>query len=419
MKELGYTPPEEVSKFETETKEPQELHTPFYKVTLDAFEKEFPEKRPELEVVLDEIDKQGIENFASYKSTEMPGVSFSFTKLTVTPEIISKLSGEEVQYKNSEGVIEGDIINDHEGAGEENLRAKKHDYFIFAGAAFPPDGHAFTPEDIAIDRFIRLMPRVARPMKAGEEAPEVNIYLLGAPTGFAGSVTQEWIDDVNKNGLETHGKLYAEFIRSHETTDPENTHIVLQGLSKGAIVAEKTTKYLPKELQENTQRILDNPAGGHKPGQFIKGAQVVVGIGAEMAVRGLFDNEMMKPLMKVGGPFIDKLSEKTGIAKDDREQRILKRKAALIESWDLVKGSSLDTESARSFIRKGIEDPLTFSPKRLYDIWEKKKEGIKTPMFANGQSLEMNFKGSHLMFYNRYDRWAKVLDYVKGTNSLK
>jgi hypothetical protein len=413
MEQLGYTPPEEVSKFETETKETQELHTPFYKVTLDAFKKEFPEKKREMEIVLNEIDRQGIENFASYKSKNMPGVSFSYTKLEITPELISKISGESAAAENISNKIDG--VDEHENDGEKNLGAKKQDYFLFAGATFPPDGHAFTPEDMAIDRFIRLMPRVARPMKEGEEMPEVNIYMLGAPTGFGGSVTEEWISDVNKSGLETNAKLYAEFIKEHEPENNGSRHIVLQGLSKGAIVAEKTTKYLPEDLQKNTQRLLDNPAGDHKPSQFIKGAEVAVGIGAEMAVRALFDNEMMKPLMKAGGPFIDRLSEKTGIAKDDKKQARMKLKSAVIESWNLVKGSPLDTEATRSFIRQGIADPLSFSPKRLFDIWQKQNEGISMPMFAKGKSLEVPFKGSHLLFYNRYSRWNKVLDYIGNT----
>jgi hypothetical protein len=118
--------------------------------------------------------------------------------------------------------------------------------------------------------------------------------------------------------------------------------------------------------------------------------------------------------MKVGGSFLDKLSEKTGIAKDDREQSKLKLKAALAEALALIKGSPMDTESTRSFIRQGITDPLTFSPKRLYDIWNKQDEGTAMPMFADGKTLEVPFKGNHFFIYNRYNRWNKVLEYVEG-----
>ncbi|WP_225062937.1 hypothetical protein, partial [Bacteroides thetaiotaomicron] len=64
--------------------------------------------------------------------------------------------------------------------------------------------------------------------------------------------------------MEEHGKLYAEFIKKHEPPEKGDAHIVLQGVSKGAIVAERTSQYLPKELQKSTQRLLDNPAGDHE-----------------------------------------------------------------------------------------------------------------------------------------------------------
>lgn len=417
MKEFGYTPPEEDAKFETEANKSPELHTPYYSVTLEAFSKEFPEQRAELKTVLDEIDKQGLENFASYKSEEMQGVSFSYTKLAVTPELIKRLSLPEVQNGQQ---VAGEIAKEDESTDEEKISAKRQDYFLFTSFGLPPDGHAFVAGDIGIDRFIRMMPRVARPMSKGEEVPSVNIYLLGAPTGFAGSVTPQWIDQVKKEGLEAHAKLYAEFIKKHEPVKDDNRHIVLQGVSKGAVVAEKTSKYLPEEVQKDTQRLLDNPAGDHEKGQYIKGAEVVIGMVGETVARTLFDNDIMKPLMKVGGPFIDQLSEKTGIAKDDREQSKLKWKAVLAESLALIKGSPMDTESTRSFIRQGIMDPLTFSPKRLFDIWKKERksnqedQGATFPMFAKGKTLEVPFKGEHFFIYNAYKRWNKILEYVES-----
>jgi hypothetical protein len=415
MERLRYIPPEEEVKFEIETNESKELHTPYYGVTLEAFSKEFPEQRAEMKTVLDEIDKQSIENFAAYKSEAMEGVSFSYTKLSITPEIMSRLSqkSDPAEHLGANNFSD-EMAREEEANGEEETAAKRQDYFLFCAFGLPPDGTAFTAGDIAIDRFIRLMPRVARPMKKGEEIPEVNIYVLGAPTGFAGSVTQEWIDQVKENGLETHAKLYAEFIKKHEPEDDSNRHIVLQGVSKGAVVAEKTSKYLPEEVQKNTQRLLDNPAGDHKPGQYIKGAEVLAGMVGETVARVLFDKDMMQPLMKVGGPFLDKLSEKTGIAKDDKEQSKLKLKAALAEALALIKGSPMDTESTRSFIRQGIGDPLSFSPKRLYEIWKKEDEGVGIPMFSKGKTLEVPFKGKHFFIYNRYNRWNKVLEYVEG-----
>jgi hypothetical protein len=150
METLGYTPPEESSEVKSE--KAKELHTPYYEVTLAAFSKEFPEQKAGLETVLDEIDNQGIENFASFKSKDITGVSFSYTKLSITPELISRLAKNSASIENlsvennSKGKA---IVADEESQTEENsVSAKNQDYFIFSGSAFPPDGHAFTPEDV-------------------------------------------------------------------------------------------------------------------------------------------------------------------------------------------------------------------------------------------------------------------------------
>ena len=393
----------------------EKFHTPFYAPTLEAFAKEIPEKEKSLEKVLNEIDTQAIGNFAVYKSETMPDVSFSYTKLTITPETIERLRGR--IPSESEGMIPEKEIGEE---GEEKTNAGKQHYFLFTAFSPPPGGNAFTVEDVGIDRFIRLLPRVARPLNAGEPVPAVEIYLLGAPTGFGGSVSKEWIENVKASGLETHGKLYAEFIAKHVPhevpKDLEDTHVVLQGVSKGAVAAAKTLKYLPEEIASSTQRLLDNPAGDHEGGtvsRWIKGSQAALGLIGETVSRMLFD-DMLKGLMKTDKGFIDALSEKTGIAKDDEETLKLKRGAVFAEAVALLKGTDLDTDENRAFIRRGVLDPLTFNPKRFMDTLQ--KETPTVPLFKKGKAMEAPFKGHHFFIYNRYKRWAKILDYVENSS---
>ncbi|MDO8523121.1 MAG: hypothetical protein Q7S12_02450 [bacterium] len=402
---------------ESQEKKPT-LHTPNYEVLLTEFGKKHPEKIETIRTVLDEFDEQGIKNFSIFRSEAMPGVAFSHTKLTITTELINKLS------KNS-AVAETEMATKKEIEGkEENTNAKRQDYFLFGAFAFPPEGgNAFGVEDLAIDRFIRLLPRVAGPIKRGEVPPEVNVHLLGAPTGFGGAVNEKWIENIEKNGLDGHAKLYAEFISRQEPADGKDVHVVLQGVSKGAIIAEKTSKYLPEELQKNTQRLLDNPAGEHKKQgvtKWLKGTQIAGAMIGETISRILLDSTM-RNLMKFGGPFIEKLSKETGIPTDNDEQKKLKLKATMGEALALLKGSPMDTENTRSFIRRGIYDPLTFTPKRLLEIWQKdnKKNGT-FPFFQKGKSLEVPFKSpGHFFIYDRFERWNKILGYSEKAGEKK
>ncbi len=136
----------------------------------------------------------------------------------------------------------------------------------------------------------------------------------------------------------------------------------------------------------------------------------------EAISRMIFD-DTMKNLMKLGGPFTERLQEEKNIPKDTDAEKKLKMKAALAEGIALLNGSPLDTEHTRSFIRRGIKDPLTFTPKRLFEVW--KKGGKKTgsfPMFQKGRSLEVPFKSpGHFFFYNRFDRWSKDLEYSESS----
>lgn len=383
------------------------LVTPFHAATLQAFAKEMPEKAAELDAVLSEIDRQAVENFGVYESETKPGVSFSYSKLSISPEIIRHFAS------SFGGQQEADVALPEE-VEKDNEEAKRQDYFLFSAFAPPPDGNAFTAQDVAIDRFIRLLPQVANSIRNGKAPPEITIYMLGAPTGFGGTVTSEWTQSIKAQGLEPQGELYAEFVQKHARND-KSARIVLQGISRGAVVAQKTSAALTDEMRTKARLLLDNPAGEHtdKSGGN-DGLQIAAGIAAETIARLVFD-DMMKTLNKEGPKFMDALIEKTGIQKDGSVQTALKRGAVLAEASALLKGSSLDTESTRAYIRRAMYDPLTFSRERLAEIYAKQQEGNRLPFLKNGKSIEVPFKGTHFFIYDRYKRWAQILDFVKNT----
>lgn len=423
-------------------------------VTQKAFEL-FASQNPEIEapveqlkVVLGEIDDQIINNWGTYESSSYPGVSFAHTKIAITPELVAKLGGEMKSSKRS-------------GSAEE---PEKVDYFLFSAIAVPPGGHPMTVQDVGIDRVIRLIPQVAHAIRDGLTPPEVNVHFLGAPSGMGGTVTPEWIDVVSREGMDAHGKLYAEFIDKVEEPRREDLksrahdkklRIVLQGVSKGAVVADKTSSHLAPVLQEVTQRLFDNPAGHHErnfPGNIVKGVQVASGLVGEI-VRTM---PVGKDLGAAEGPFFERLNREKHIPQDSKEQQALKMKSFLTDGKTLFLGEGMDT-SRRAYVRQGLNDPLTRNKKEIQDMWRKadlvveqekqrvveeieelmSKPGLNEkevdrlgeqmkkieenalvpqPIVQEGHVLKTRFEGKHFFFYNRFKRWAKILNYASGKN---
>jgi len=242
----------------------------------------------------------------------------------------------------------------------------------------------------------------------------------------SGSRSEVAVKILKANGFEEYGRLYAEFIQQQEQIQPEqqlkNTHIVLQGKSKGAIIADKTSHYLSEDLQRVTQRLLDSPAGHHNPEsimRWFKGAQVAVGLAVETLFSKYFD-DLMKSMNRQDQAFLENLSKTSNIPMDDKEQMRLKLEAALADGLLLLRGSPLDTENNRSFIRQGIYDPLTFSPKRIFDIWQrhrKNKGGFVS--FSEGRSLQAPYRSAHFSIHKRFERWKTILDYCQGATKNK
>lgn len=344
---------------------------PYSEVYEAEFLERYPEEKASVDIIFRELDEQIVDTYESYHSETFPGVSFSHIKLNVTPELIKKLRS-----------TNPDAIPLPETTKPQQSKDQK--WFLFTAFSPPPDGDALTVGDLGTDRFMRFLPMVARAMEAGETPPSVEIHLLGTPTGYAGSVTPEWVEDIKKDGFNTYGTLYAEYVQSNLPDNPEQldkTRVVLQGVSKGAIVADNTYKNLPDHIKPHTQELLDNPAGNHKARPIVKylsGLKVLNGLVGETIVRMVGDSTM-KELMKKGKTYHEALFQRKGLTMEDTpEQTKLKRSAILQEGLKLLSGSPLDTENNRSFIRRAVFDPLTFNPLRLFNLWRESGRQIET-----------------------------------------
>lgn len=318
-----------------------------------------------------EIDNQVVENFGVFESRDSQGVGISYSRLRITPDVVKRIKAAKAGQTEKPDDKSQSVSEDKD---QKPLR-RNQVYFIFTPFGLPPDASAFTVQDGAIDRFFRELPLVARALRNGESPPSIDIYLVGYPTGFGGRVTKEYVQALKTRGLSANGPIYSEFVEEMlrgiiiDGSIQKQTHVVLQGLSMGAVNADWTYRNLPDQIRSITHGLMDVPAGDHA--NPLRGAQVAAGMALETGARMAFD-PMMKSLMRLGGPFMEYMHQKTGIPKDNAEQKSLKADALKRTGLALLRGSPLDTEhgglklQTKYFIRTADLDPLTTDPVRLW-----------------------------------------------------
>lgn len=273
------------------------------------------------------------------------------------------------------------------------------------------------------------MPRITGALRRGEQPPVIDIYLVGAPHAFGGSVTQEWVDAIKQRGFEPHGELYAEFMQNHLPKDPEaleRTRIIMQGVSKGASTSAATSKNLPEDLRKKTQRLYDVPVGIHERNllsQIIKGANMLSGMAGEMAARmigaQIRTDITSKSLSQTESQFYKDMAVKLNLPQDDAEQSKLKASCLVPEVLALIKGNPID-KSERTFLRKPEIDPSNLDLGNLRKIllndlrlfWRKK-------FIASGGSGKISnvptSRKLHFFVYKKdFKRWAQIMKHAES-----
>lgn len=352
-----------------------------------------------LSIIFNEINKQAIDSFGVFKSDKYPGVTFSTIHLSITPELIRK-------------------INNHSPIPEESNESQTKDQAWFVEPAFGMGdiGNAFSALDMGIDRFIRELPKVSRALKNGEKPPKVDIFVLGSPMAFAGSVTGEWNDEVSQTGFNAHGKLYAEFVEKNLPENLDNTRVVISGPSRGSVTSERTYHYLPDEIKQHAQGLYDIPAGTHSnilPLQFVKSTNMAIGMGAELGIR-IAGDRTSKDLGKTEGPFYKRIRELKNIPEDSKEQSGLKFKSFLEEMKALGRGTEPDFEE-RGYYRAPDLDPTNIKPEGLIDrgvsFLRKRKFAFRSK--GNKLTISTSRKAHNFPWKKSFNRWERVLEYIE------
>ena len=234
-----------------ETLEAENIKTPYAVVFAKEAIEKHPDKKNELLAAFNEFDRQVLENLTI---NNYDGVKFTSSKIEVTPDVINRIAG-------NTKVDAGPNVQNSE-ADDIQMSPDARNVSVFCFPGIQPPGSILGIEDMAIDRFFRLLPRVARAMKAGEQVPNVEIYIMGQPNEYGGEITDEWYNDLKSTGFTAYGKLYSRFMQENLSPDQlDKTNVVMQGYSMGAATASKTYEQLPQEIREHTQQLYDNPAG--------------------------------------------------------------------------------------------------------------------------------------------------------------
>lgn len=373
---------------------PVELKTPYCNVFMELAKKEIPQNADSMRIILEDVDRQAVDNFNLFKSEKFPGTEISFIKLSVTPDLIRRIA--------RTGQVHNANVNSENGT---EIAAKNEVAFLFTAIGMPPDGNAFTAQDMGIDRFIRSIPKVARAMKAGEAVPNVDIYLLGSGTGYGEKVSKDFVQQVKNKGIEVRSELYAELIQQMlQGRDLNQTRVLLQGVSMGTVSADQTYARLPEDIKKVSQRLFDNPAGTHRKGNVLAGFQATAGLIGEGLVRNTFD-PAAKILNSKRLEFAKYLLEKKGVSPDTKEDKWVKSDLFKVTVGKLLKGVPLNLKD-RAFIRKGVKDPLTTDFRFGKTKWEKKENSLQHPS-----------NKTHIFIYENFPRFNQVINYCKTVSA--
>ncbi len=404
-----------------------ELRTPFAKTMIkEAKRKIDPREHQALKTVFTEIDRQAVDNYEIFKSKLFSGVEFSVIKLSVTPDLIKKLTSQGVNVEENE--------EEAEDPQDLDTGVKNYKYFIQPALVVPPLGSSYTGQDMGTDRFIRSLTKVARAMKHGETPPNIEIDLVGATTSFDAKVTKEWLKEVEKDGFDAYGRLYAEYIESRISIDPQerkNTRIILQGGSKGTVTSSTTSKHLSPDLQNITQRLYHVPAGNQArniPAQAASILNMGLGMGAEIGLRIAFD-ETTKGLIATEKTFYAGLKKEKGIEEETEEQKKLKKSVFLAEVKALGRGTPFDKDE-RAFVVQPIFDPTNEDLRAQLEVLLRGVKTAKDKLFHKPTTVTFYDQGKVLhvpyhrfahsyIFKRSFKAWERALRYSRNAHSAK
>ncbi|OGK55016.1 hypothetical protein A3H78_00890 [Candidatus Roizmanbacteria bacterium RIFCSPLOWO2_02_FULL_36_11] len=376
------------------------VHSPYFQTAVDYFQRTDADALEQQRLVecLTAIDQQSVDNLILFESEKYPGVKFPITTIDVE-KIPPMLSFAQRPPETPDAVA---------------TPIQHEDYVLFTAWAYPPDGHPWTAQDMVYDRVISELVKASKPNSS------VRVHVVGYPNCLWGQLTPEWVEGLKKTGFAQYGEALSDYV-NQIASESNDGRIILQTMSMGSPITQAVVDRLPDQTKPRARVLHDNPAGIY-PG--IKGFEMLAGFIGEGGIRKL--EAKTKQIGRAGTEFYQQM--KTVLAArqieaiDDPEQLKLKKKAGLTDAKNAIKGTELDTSEVRTFIRKGILDPTTFSPLDLFryisqsvmgksytlnNVDDRDDDQIGNPRYH--KSLQIAHRSFHNINRFRAKKWRRML----------
>ncbi len=417
-----------------------ELRDPFFDVVENDARQVFSENNPQtasFKAVLKDIGHQAVNNFAIWRSSEYADTGFSTTSIVVDRQMVNH------------------AINPEDNSVQEPTEAHKSPkkrVFWFIEPHFhmgSTAGGAFWTLATGTDRTFRGLTEVAN-----DPGISFRTDLLGSPVGFKGRAGKKFTQEAVDDGFDAHGKLYAEYIEQAVGEIDENTRIVINGASRGAVTAEKTyhfvierfmqkharqiqergEKYGPEEekiyrqfLYQHIQGLYDEPAGVHRKDLLLPfKAANEAGLMIEDTVRrfGFKEGFLSKDFEAKEKAFLANFGQ--DVPEYTPEDLARARRVAGAEAFHLVLGNPQDrTEPGHN--RLPVFDPTNTRPGKIIRELFRRHHKPNTPgereeWESEESKLEKGGKRTtvikrlghyHAFWRDSYSRWEKNIAAVR------
>ena len=357
---------------DTSPSQQEKITSPYTEGLVATFNRQFgPEATESRQAMVREIAdtffKETLQNI-DLRGSEKHGVKYPWGMIdtgTLTKKIYEKVTGKQIgPLKKPEHPV------------------KKRKEFIFGSVIFPMHGTPFAYQEEALHQFIQTLQRGIDAIEKGEEPDTTEVYTLGSPTNFLGTVSKQFSDEIHEEGaFEAFAAPYVEHIEEILKKDTADYAVHLHGVSIGGTLAVTIAQGLLEQSNDHTRlvtqdeaedkpklhvRIDHAPASSHTP-PGLKAVQTALGF----AMHGLHDPHADAYLASVWGgeeKFVADVNKvlaarnsKPMTVETSPEQMKMKQKALRALVGNLLKGKEIP-EGLKVTEVVGLDDLLTFSP---------------------------------------------------------
>jgi hypothetical protein len=389
-----------------ETQVRNSLETPYVTAVKAVVRERIPDQAGDFDRFFDGLNNELMGNgegkgFFIWESKKYPGVKFLAGHIRITEAFVRDLSGNESE-------------EDHQSSPQRRERLVR---FIQPALGSRKDGSAISAVDMAFSPAIDMANTIATSIKNGDASPVGDIFLLGGLTAIGGGTTEAFNQAIKEasnrgEGFDPYGEIYAEFMEENlpkTSEELDKVRVVLEGVSKGTITADRTYAHLSDNLksrkvkieieteggekreidgERGVQVLLDNPAGvhGHNlPTQIGRGANMLLFL-AEAGIRSV-TSKTGRALGKTQPQFYLDIARKLGIAEDDGDQKKLKGDLTRAEFATLWHGTKIDKDK-RTYVRVSSPDTANSNFKavrRALGLKDREDLGIQDFMISESE----------------------------------